>query len=935
MPKNLQYKPFVDKLLLYMQDEYNRSLGFRIFTPVELNEAVPFPPSVNKKNLAFIIQTLSGKKIKSVTSKRELRFVCEATGRAWAQGYVLIFLWDWLVKTNLTTYNAIYPLNTIKTTVTSNNTADVNDDNEAIVETVSVRTDDSDSITMEDIERLFPNSVIRKDLEQTIKNKYRNSNSASAADSSTLSTTTRPTINDTRNSIPVAKTTTRMVPQSRNPNINSSGTTTTTTSGTTNYIRRGPVPISAPKPPTTEPFATRMLKKLRKPTPSSAPLEGTSALNNIPSYDMVKTDINYDDDNNDDDDIDDDDDTDDDHHDDDTDDDDEDPLYTTTTTTTTTSTYPHHLFPSSAPHRATGVSTKINNLPLSPLHQYFYRSNVSSKAGNFATGATLLDGTNLKYVKESALFCQMDNSHTIDGRENMYGMGDYCRTRYGEASTDIYLNVHEPFCLATIGVQGGGKSHTMACVIENCLLPILESNIVNIKNPMSVLVLHYDQNIASVCEATGLIGPSPLLEKYVPNLYSNTSTSFQDNNRIVNATSSNPYGKYALPKEKMIVLVSPTYYQQRKSFYGDYCIVKPLLFKWNTLSADHIKRIMRIKDTDNQLYMATLLSLLRDYQREAIIPSFSSFVQKLKDTCNLKGQAGPLNQRLALLESIIWESTINQGIASQGSDLLSCCQPGTLVIVDLTDPLLASDEANCIFQVLAEQYRTIPSLNGVGKLLALDEAHKFMDGVRSDGLSESIVNIARLMRHDGIRLAVSTQSPTTLAPELLELVTVAVLHRFHSRDWFLYLSKKIPLSPQSWDALMNLEPGHALIFSSQNRIQLLQNKFTKRGTPMTTTVTVVPSLVTTGSTKSNVHPQENSLLTVESSTKGTNSETHFDINEEENDDTNEERHSTIRILPLGLELGKNILHVHIRPRITADRGSSRKNTTTVPIVPRE
>jgi DNA helicase HerA-like ATPase len=49
----------------------------------------------------------------------------------------------------------------------------------------------------------------------------------------------------------------------------------------------------------------------------------------------------------------------------------------------------------------------------------------------------------------------------------------------------------------------------------------------------------------------------------------------------------------------------------------------------------------------------------------------------------------------------------------------------------------------------------------------------------TDGLSGAIVNIARLMRHDGIRLVVGTQSPRALAPELLELVTVAVIHRFH------------------------------------------------------------------------------------------------------------------------------------------------------------
>lgn len=79
----------------------------------------------------------------------------------------------------------------------------------------------------------------------------------------------------------------------------------------------------------------------------------------------------------------------------------------------------------------------------------------------------------------------------------------------------------------------------------------------------------------------------------------------------------------------------------------------------------------------------------------------------------------------------------------------------------------------------------LPSKLTGGKLLVLDEAHKFMDGVVSDGLSQAIVNAARLMRHDGMRLIVSTQSPKALAPELLELVTLAILHRFHSRDWLV------------------------------------------------------------------------------------------------------------------------------------------------------
>lgn len=106
----------------------------------------------------------------------------------------------------------------------------------------------------------------------------------------------------------------------------------------------------------------------------------------------------------------------------------------------------------------------------------------------------------------------------------------------------------------------------------------------------------------------------------------------------------------------------------------------------------------------------------------------------------------------------------------------------------------------------------------MGRMLALDEAHKYMDGAVNDGLSGAIVNIARLMRHDGIRLVVGTQSPLALAPELLELVTVGVIHRFHSKDWFNYLKVKIPLENAAWDRILDLIPGEALVFASRHQI---------------------------------------------------------------------------------------------------------------------
>eukprot|EP00588_Corethron_pennatum_P029592 CAMPEP_0194337410 /NCGR_PEP_ID=MMETSP0171-20130528/76192_1 /TAXON_ID=218684 /ORGANISM="Corethron pennatum, Strain L29A3" /LENGTH=610 /DNA_ID=CAMNT_0039101177 /DNA_START=326 /DNA_END=2154 /DNA_ORIENTATION=- len=361
----------------------------------------------------------------------------------------------------------------------------------------------------------------------------------------------------------------------------------------------------------------------------------------------------------------------------------------------------------------------------------------------------------------------------------------------------VFLNTHEPFVLTTIGVQGAGKSHTTSCVLESCLVPFEPGNIVKLKAPMVSLVLHYDQNTTSICESAGLLLANSQIHEHM----------------MKTGTTVN-----SVPKSKAVIMVSPTFYRQRKAFYGDRVIVRPLLFKWKSLTADHIKRIMRINDGDNQLYVASFMDLLRAYQRKDIVPSFLSFLEEVRRICNIKGQQGPLDQRIALLESMVAESSKNADLQDEGVDLASCCSAKySLIIADLTDPLLSKEEANGMFQVLTEQFRVLPSKGG--KVLCLDEAHKFMDGVKSDGLSEALVNVARLMRHDGMRLVVSTQSPKALAPELLELVTVACLHHFHSPDWWTYLRSKLALPDRAWQCILSLKPGDALAFATSHNFK--------------------------------------------------------------------------------------------------------------------
>ncbi|CAB9514940.1 conserved hypothetical protein [Seminavis robusta] len=417
-----------------------------------------------------------------------------------------------------------------------------------------------------------------------------------------------------------------------------------------------------------------------------------------------------------------------------------------------------------------------NVQPLDKIRAYFTTD--SHGGGQFDTrGMCIGDEETAESFYEAALLGRLRTSED---------------SRSVTSQPPVYINTHEPFCLATVGVQGAGKSHTLACIIESCLLSFEMEKVSRLKNPMTTLVLHYDQNTTSICEAAGLLSPAPVLKENLAEL-----------SRLC-----------CVPSAKATILVSPTYYKQRKAFYGDHCTVRPLLFRWHTLTADHIKRIMRIGAADNQLYVASLMTLLRKYQRAHVVPDFVDFIEEVKTVCNVQGQQGPLSQRLALLESVIAESEVNSDIAAESMDVSQACEDGLLLIIaDLTDPLLSKEEANGLFQVITEQFRSIPIK--AGKLLALDEAHKFMVGDDSDGLSEAIVNVARLMRHDGVRLAVSTQSPKALAPELLELVSIAVLHRFHSQDWWTYLRRKMPLPESAFEDVLSLRAGNALVFASR------------------------------------------------------------------------------------------------------------------------
>jgi hypothetical protein len=67
-------------------------------------------------------------------------------------------------------------------------------------------------------------------------------------------------------------------------------------------------------------------------------------------------------------------------------------------------------------------------------------------------------------------------------------------------------------------------------------------------------------------------------------------------------------------------------------------------------------------------------------------------------------------------------------------------------------------------------------------------------------------------------LLTKPRCPKVLAPELLELVSLMLVHRFHSEEWFAYLKSKVPLPPGGFDMIRKLATGQALVFADSQRL---------------------------------------------------------------------------------------------------------------------
>ncbi|EKV12621.1 hypothetical protein PDIG_00010 [Penicillium digitatum PHI26] len=352
----------------------------------------------------------------------------------------------------------------------------------------------------------------------------------------------------------------------------------------------------------------------------------------------------------------------------------------------------------------------------------------------------------------------------------------------------IMLNTNVPFSAFVCGVQGSGKSHTTACMIENCLMETPALGI--LQSPISTLVLQYDEYTSTVSSQPN---EAAFLARILP--------------------------QYAHTKPVPIrVLVSPTNLHNLKKMYSQIpkIEVRPFKLQPEHLNISMMLSLMSVSQSGGMpLYMAQVTRVLREMaMKSGGHFDYSEFRARLNALNLDRSQTPFLYQRLDLLDSYL-------DFTGKGTD--DYFIDGGVTILDLSCPFVDQSTACILFRIAIDLFlHAHPSR---GKMIVADEAHKYMaDGSAAKALTETFLTIIRQQRHLGVRIIISTQEPT-ISPRLIDLCSLTVIHRFTSPDWYKTIEKHVPMENEdtrqggkrisdNFHRIASLRTGEAIVFAS-------------------------------------------------------------------------------------------------------------------------
>ncbi|KAG9944936.1 hypothetical protein KCU85_g7574, partial [Aureobasidium melanogenum] len=386
-----------------------------------------------------------------------------------------------------------------------------------------------------------------------------------------------------------------------------------------------------------------------------------------------------------------------------------------------------------------------------------------------------------------------------------------------EESEPILLNTNTPWSAFICGSQGSGKSYTLSAIIENCLYA--SPTIGKLPKPLAGVVFHNNTASAhNICEAAQLVSLGVKVNVLV--------------SRSNYHTLSTIYKKAVGSKHEKLLNI------------------QPLVLQSHHITAEGMHRLMAFAEGETAvpLYMEVIMRILREMAITGVPFSYATFKDNLDKEGLQPAQKVMMAMRLNLLESFLDPSCIetSKKAHSKNNDILST-SPGTLTIVDLSDPFLDSGTTCTLFDILLSVFLSSRPVSGL--LVCLDEAHKFMRNTpAAETFTENLLTVIREQRHNACRVVVATQEPT-ISPKLLDLCSMTFVHRFTSPDWMTTLrehlagasdlvtavtsagdkdggsvgDRKQYRAAALFERIINLDVGESLLFAPSAALELDEN----------------------------------------------------------------------------------------------------------------
>ncbi|SDL79426.1 hypothetical protein SAMN05216298_0048 [Glycomyces sambucus] len=342
----------------------------------------------------------------------------------------------------------------------------------------------------------------------------------------------------------------------------------------------------------------------------------------------------------------------------------------------------------------------------------------------------------------------------------------------------VALDLNETHTISLFGVQGSGKSYTLGTVIEAATIPA--PGVGSLPSPLATIVFHYSQTGDYAPEFTAMIEPNgdAAQIEWLRERYGAQPTSLAD-----------------------VVLLVPEDQLGKRSMEFSGIEVRPLKFAAGELRASHWKFLMGAVGNQST-YIREFGRILKANRRAMTLDAIRSGVDASSMRDHYKDLA---RQRLEMAADFIDDTT-------HIGDLVA---PGRMIIVDLRDEMIETDDALGLFVVLMELFAETSGPDGdhFNKLVVFDEAHKYLD---SPDLIQGLVGSVREMRHKGMSVLVASQDPPSVPVALIELSDHVILHRFNSPAWLKHLQKAhTSLTGLTAAELASLQSGDAYVWAGR------------------------------------------------------------------------------------------------------------------------